>query len=127
MELAPVLLVVLADRVQLQQVIINLVINGIEAMEAVTDRRRELTIRSHRDDSNQVSVCIKDSGVGIRAENADRLFGAFVTTKANGLGMGLSICRSIIQAHGGGIWVEQNLTEGAAFHFTLPLRQENVS
>jgi signal transduction histidine kinase len=126
-ELAPVLPVVLADRVQLQQVIINLVINGIEAMEAVTDRRRELVIRSDRDEADQVSISVKDSGVGISAENADRLFGAFVTTKSNGMGMGLSICRSIIQAHGGCIWVEPNLTEGAAFHFTLPLHQEDAS
>jgi signal transduction histidine kinase len=126
-ELAPVLPVVLADRVQLQQVIINLMINGIEAMEAVTDRPRELVIRSHRDEADQVSIAVEDSGVGIPSENADRLFGAFVTTKSNGMGMGLSICRSIIQAHGGCIWVEPNLTEGAAFHFTLPLHQEDAS
>jgi PAS domain S-box-containing protein len=126
-ELAPVLPVVLADRVQMQQVIINLVINGIEAMEAVTDRPRELVIRSCQDEADQVSIAVKDSGVGIAAENADRLFGAFVTTKSNGMGMGLSICRSIIQAHGGRIWIEPNLTEGAAFHFTLPLHQVDAA
>jgi PAS domain S-box-containing protein len=126
-ELAPALPVVLADRVQLQQVILNLVMNGIEAMEAVTDRPRKLVIRSYRGEADQVSIAVKDSGVGIAAENADRLFGAFVTTKSNGMGMGLSICRSIIQAHGGCIWIEPNLTEGAAFHFTLPLHQVDAS
>jgi signal transduction histidine kinase len=126
-ELAPALPVVLANRVQMQQVIINLVINGIEAMEAVTDRPRELVIRSCHDEADQVSIAVKDSGVGIAAENADRLFGAFVTTKSNGMGMGLSICRSIIQAHGGCIWIEPNLAEGAAFHFTLPLHQVDAS
>jgi PAS domain S-box-containing protein len=126
-ELAPVLPAVLADRVQMQQVIINLVINGIEAMEALIDRPHELVIRSCQDEADQVSITVKDSGVGITAENADRLFGAFVTTKSNGMGMGLSICRSIIQAHGGHIWIEPNLTEGAAFHFTLPLHQVDAS
>jgi C4-dicarboxylate-specific signal transduction histidine kinase len=126
-ELAPVLPMVLANRVQLQQVIINLVTNGIEAMDAVTDRPRELMIRSRRDESDQVSISVTDSGVGISAEHADRLFGPFVTTKSDGMGMGLSICRSIIQAHGGCIWVEPNLIEGAAFHFTLPLHQEDTS
>lgn len=127
MDLAPIMPAVFADRVQLQQVIINLVINAIEAMEEVTDGRRELTVRSDSHGADQVSVCVKDSGVGIRAENANRLFDAFVTTKANGMGMGLSICRSIIQAHGGDIWTEPNLTEGAAFYFTLPSHQNNVT
>jgi C4-dicarboxylate-specific signal transduction histidine kinase len=126
-ELASALPEVLADRVQMQQVIINLVINGIEAMEAITDRPRDLVIRSCQDEADQVSIVVKDSGVGISADNADRLFGAFVTTKSNGMGMGLSICRSIIQAHGGRIWVEPDLTEGAAFHFTLPLHQGGAS
>jgi PAS domain S-box-containing protein len=126
-ELAPALPVVLADRVQMQQVIINLVINGIEAMDAVTDRPRELVIRSCRHEADQVAIAVKDSGVGIAAENADRLFGAFVTTKPNGMGMGLSICRSIIQAHGGCIWIEPNLSEGAAVHFTLPVHRADAS
>jgi C4-dicarboxylate-specific signal transduction histidine kinase len=126
-ELAPVLPVVLADPVQMQQVIINLVINSIEAMEAVTDRPRELVMRSCQDKAGKVSITVKDSGVGIAAENADGLFGAFVTSKSNGMGMGLSICRSIIQAHSGSIWIEPNLTEGAAFHFTVPLHQVDAS
>jgi C4-dicarboxylate-specific signal transduction histidine kinase len=125
MELAPALGVVLADRVQLQQVIINLVMNGIEAMQAVTDRPRELVLRSHQDDAHQVLVSVKDCGVGISSENADRLFDAFFTTKSAGMGMGLSICRSIIEAHGGRVWAEPNLPHGASFHFTLPSHQEH--
>ena len=125
-ELASGLLTVFADRIQLQQVIINLVINSIEAMQSVTDRPRELTIRSRRDGSHQVLVTVKDCGVGISAENADRLFSPFFTTKPNGMGMGLSIGHSIIEAHGGRLWAEANLPQGAAFHFTLPLRQEDA-
>jgi signal transduction histidine kinase len=123
-ELASALPMVLVDRVQLQQVIINLVINSIEAMQSVTDRPRELTIRSRRDGEHQVLLTVKDCGVGISAENADLLFGAFFTTKPSGMGMGLSISRSIIEAHGGRLWAESISPQGAAFHFTLPLRQE---
>jgi PAS domain S-box-containing protein len=126
LELAPALPAVLADRVQLQQVIINLVINGIEAMQAVTDRPRELVLRSHQDGAHQVLVSVKDCGVGISSENADRLFDAFFTTKSAGMGMGLSICRSIIEAHGGRLWAEPNLPQGATFHFTLPSHQEDA-
>jgi signal transduction histidine kinase len=126
-ELASTLPMVFVDRIQLQQVIINLVINGIEAMQSVTDRPRELTIRSRRDGEQQVLVTVKDGGVGIAAENADRLFSAFFTTKPTGMGMGLSIGRSIIEAHGGRLWAEANLPHGAAFHFTLPLGQEDAS
>ena len=126
-ELASGLPMVFVDRIQLQQVIINLVINGIEAMQSVTDRPRELTIRSRRDGEQQVLVTVKDGGVGIAAENADRLFSAFFTTKPTGMGMGLSIGRSIIEAHGGRLWAEANLPHGAAFHFTLPLGQEDAS
>jgi len=127
MELASALPMVLVDRIQLQQVIINLVINGIEAMQPVTDRPRELTIQSRRDKAHQVLVTVKDCGVGISAENADQLFSAFFTTKPSGMGMGLSIGRSIIEAHGGRLWTEPNLPQGAAFHFTLPLPQEDSS
>src|SRR5207302_10632553 len=101
MELAPALSKVLGVRVQLQQVVINLVMNGIEAMESVTDRPRELVIRSGQDETRQVLVSVTDCGVGISAEDADRLFNAFFTTKSSGLGMGLSLCRSIVEAHGG--------------------------
>jgi len=125
-ELASALPMVFVDRIQLQQVIINLLINSIEAMQSITDRPRELTIRSRRDGAHQVLVTVKDCGVGISAENADRLFSAFFTTKPSGMGMGLSIGRSIIEAHGGRLWAESNLFPGAAFHFTLPMYQEDA-
>jgi PAS domain S-box-containing protein len=120
-EFAPALPIILGDRVQLQQVIINLMMNGIEAMGSVTDRRRELVIRSGRDETQQVLLSVTDCGVGISAEDADRVFTAFFTTKSSGMGMGLSICRSIIEAHGGRLWAAANVPHGATFHFTLPL------
>jgi len=126
-ELAPALPVVLADRVQLQQVIINLVINGIEAMQAVTDRPRELVIRSHQDELHQALVTVMDCGVGISAETADRLFIAYFTTKSSGMGMGLSICRSIIEAHGGRLTVFGNVGPGATFQFALPAYRQAAS
>jgi PAS domain S-box-containing protein len=126
MELAPVALMVRADRVQLQQVIINLVMNGIEAMQPVTDRPRELVIRSQLNEANQVVVMVEDRGLGISAESADRLFGAFFTTKSNGLGLGLSICRSIIEGHGGRLSASGNAGPGATFQFTLPHHQEDA-
>ncbi len=124
MELAPALPLVLADRVQLQQVIINLVMNGMEAMQPVTGRPRELVVRSHHDEARQVLVTVDDCGVGISAENADRLFNAFFTTKPGGLGMGLSICRSIIEAHGGRISVFKKTGPGTTFQFSLPSQEE---
>ena len=123
MELAPTLPTVLGDRVQLQQVIINLVMNGIEAMQSVTDRLRELVIQSHQDETEQVLVSVTDCGVGISAEDRGRLFDAFFTTKSSGLGMGLSMCRSIMEAHGGRLWATANLPHGATFLFTLPASQ----
>jgi PAS domain S-box-containing protein len=123
-EFAPALPMILGDRVQLQQVIINLVMNGIEAMQSVTDRPRELTIRSHQDETHRVLVTVTDSGTGISAENVDRLFDAFFTTKSSGMGMGLSICRSIIEAHGGRLWTTANAPHGATFQFTLPVNTD---
>jgi PAS domain S-box-containing protein len=127
MELAPALPVILGERVPLQQVIINLVMNGIEAMQSVTDRPRELVIGSDQDETHRVLVTVTDSGVGISAENADRLFNAFFTTKSSGMGMGLSICRSIVEAHGGRLWVTANLPHGATFQFTLPVNTDIAS
>jgi C4-dicarboxylate-specific signal transduction histidine kinase len=115
---------VFGDRVQLQQVIINVMMNGIEAMAPVTDRPRELVIRSRRHDADHVLVSVRDSGVGIDPDHMDRLFNAFFTTKADGMGMGLSICRSIIEAHGGEMWASPNDGPGATFLFTVQSQQE---
>jgi PAS domain S-box-containing protein len=123
-ELTPALPMILGDRVQLQQVIINLVMNGIEAMQTVTDRPRELVIRSGEDETHQVNLSVKDCGIGISSENANRLFNAFFTTKSCGLGMGLSICRSIVEAHGGRLSASRNLEAGATFQFVLPSYQK---
>jgi signal transduction histidine kinase len=120
-EHAGTLPVILADRVQLQQVILNLVMNGIEAMQPITDRARELVIRSEQDDAQHVRVTVTDCGAGFSAESTDRLFNTFFTTKSSGLGMGLSICRSIIELHGGRIWAVPNVPHGAIVQFTLPL------
>src|SRR6202521_4759634 len=127
MELAPALPMILADRVQLQQVIINLVMNGAEAMQAVTDRPRELAIRSGQDETQQVLVGVTDCGVGISAEDAERLFNPFFTTKSSGMGMGLSICRSIMETHGGRLWATANMPHGATFQFTLPVNADHAS
>ena len=126
-ELASALPPVLGDRVQLQQVVINLVMNALEAMAPVTDRPRDMLIRSQRDDSNEVLVVVRDSGTGIDSENSERLFNAFFTTKPTGMGMGLSICRSIIAAHGGRLWASPNADHGATFQFTLPSNSQGVS
>ncbi|MEA2884560.1 MAG: hypothetical protein QOH32_3816 [Bradyrhizobium sp.] len=127
-EFAPALPTVLGDRVQLQQVIINLVMNGIEAMQPVTDRPRELVIRSRQDEAQHACVSVTDRGVGISAENANRLFNAFFTTKSSGLGMGLSICRSIVEAHGGRLSAcPSDEGAGATFQFILPPHQEDAS
>jgi PAS domain S-box-containing protein len=127
MELAPTLPTILGDRVQLQQVIINLVMNGFEAMQCITDRPRELVIQSRQDVTQQVLVGVTDSGVGISVEDVDRLFNPFFTTKSSGMGMGLSICRSIMEAHGGRLWATANIPHGATFQFTLPVNADRAS
>jgi PAS domain S-box-containing protein len=114
------LMAIHGDRIQLQQVLLNLISNGIEAMQVVLDRPRELVIRSERDGAKQVRVTVTDCGTGLSAENASKIFEPFVTTKGTGMGMGLSICRSIIDAHGGRIWASVSEPYGAAIQFTLP-------
>ena len=125
-ELATATSLVLGDRVQLQQVVINLVMNGIEAMETVTDRPRELVIRSRCDEAQSMIVSVTDCGVGISRDDADRLFKAFFTTKSGGMGMGLSICRSIVETHGGRLSASRNEGHGATFQFVLPFHQEDT-
>ena len=127
-ELASAMPLAIADRIQLQQVIINLVMNGIEAMREIASRPRALVIRSHQDEAEQVVVAVKDSGIGVPADTTDRLFEAFFSTKPSGLGMGLSICRSIIEDHGGRLWATANDGEpGATFRFVLPSLRESAA
>ena len=114
-----------ADRIQLQQVILNLMMNAIEAMSGVSEGPRELLVRSGIDGSKQVEISVQDSGPGIDPESLDHLFEAFYTTKAQGLGMGLAISRSIIDAHGGRLWASANPDKGATLQFTLPTRGGN--
>ena len=118
---------VLGDRVQLQQVIINLVMNAIEAMTAVTGRPCTVLIQVYRNEDGDVVVAVQDSGSGIGPEEANRLFKPFFTTKAHGMGMGLSICRSIIERHEGRIWASQNAGPGATLQFALPTCREDAS
>src|ERR1700722_15085013 len=121
LDLAPALPLITADRVQLQQVIINLVMNGADAMQTIANGPRALMIRSRQAEPDQVLVAVKDSGVGIAPGNADRLFAPFFSTKPSGLGMGLAICHSIIEDHGGRLWAADNDEgPGATFQFALP-------
>ena len=115
------------DRVQLQQVVLNLVMNGIEAMSSVGGRARELVIATQNLDPDQVQVSVEDSGIGIDPEKLDKIFDSFYTTKPGGMGMGLSISRSILQAHGGRLWATGKDGPGTIFHFTLPKYQEGES
>lgn len=119
-DLAPHLPPVLGDRIQLQQVILNLMLNGIEAMTGTGNRSRRLVIRTQMQDANQVRISVEDSGIGVKAEIMGRLFEPFFTTRSQGIGMGLPISRSIIEAHGGRLWAESIVNQGSVFQFTLP-------
>jgi signal transduction histidine kinase len=145
-DLASDLPLVRGDKIQLQQVILNLVLNAIYAIGAVTDGPRELQLISEKTGPSQggsetennqrsnlasaqcaeVLITVRDSGTGFDPQNIDRLFNAFYTTKSQGLGMGLSISRSIIEAHGGRLWATVNVPRGAVFQFTLPARIEDL-
>jgi PAS domain S-box-containing protein len=118
--LAEALLPVQGDRVQLQQVVLNLILNAVEAMSTVEAGPRELLISTEQTQTGGVLVSVRDSGPGIDPDHVDRVFEAFYTTKSSGVGMGLSICRSIIDAHGGRLWADMNASRGAVFRFTLP-------
>jgi PAS domain S-box-containing protein len=113
------------DRVQLQQVILNLILNAVEAMSAVDEGVREIFISTEQSPTNSVLVAVRDSGPGIAPERREHVFDAFYTTKSSGVGMGLSICRSIIGVHGGRLWVEENKPRGAVFKFILPVAERN--
>ena len=126
-QLAEGLPVIRADRVQLQQVILNLIINAVEAMSGVGEGARELLISTGRDASNGVLISLRDSGPGLDPKSLDRLFEAFYTTKAQGMGLGLAISRSIIEAHGGRLWASANVPRGASFQFTVPASPDTGS
>jgi PAS domain S-box-containing protein len=127
MRLANDLPLVPGDRVQLQQVLLNLILNAIEAMSTTDDGPRELLVTTAEDPATGVSITVGDSGPGVTPETLAHLFDAFYTTKSDGMGMGLSICRSIVEGHGGRIWATANEPRGAVFHFTLPREAETVA
>ena len=126
-ELADDLPLVTGDRVQLQQVILNLLRNGSDAMSTVEDRPRQLVIRTERDDGDQLRLTVQDAGVGFDPQAADRLFDAFYTTKGNGMGIGLSVSRSIIERHHGRLWAALNDGPGATFSFSIPRAYEGLA
>ena len=115
------------DRVQLQQVILNLIINAVEALSSVSEGSRELVITTGKGEPDGVLVVVRDSGPGLSSPGLERIFEAFYTTKPGGLGMGLSICRSIIEAHGGRLWATAAQPQGATFQFTLPAQSNQAA
>jgi signal transduction histidine kinase len=123
MDLATNLPQLMGDGVQLQQVMMNLILNGIDAMKDV-DGARELAIKSELADNEQLMVSIRDTGVGLPPQQTEQIFNAFFTTKPHGTGMGLRISRSIVESHGGRLWASDNLPRGASFFFTLPTKAE---
>jgi signal transduction histidine kinase len=117
----------MGDRVQLQQVILNLILNASDALSGVDDRPRQLAIRTGRDEGDRVRLSVQDAGVGFDPQAVDRLFEAFYTTKSGGMGIGLSVSRSIIESHGGRLWAAPNNGPGATFSFSIPRASEGVT
>jgi signal transduction histidine kinase len=126
-ELAGDLPLVTGDRVQLQQVILNLLRNASDAMNTVHDRPRELLIRTERDEGDRVLLSVKDAGIGFDPQSADRLFETFYTTKNDGMGVGLYVSRSIIESHQGRLWATLNDGPGATFSFSIPRRPDSAT
>lgn len=120
LELSPYLPHVLGDRIQLQQVVVNLLMNGIDAISNTTDRPRNVIIRTESQSGGQIRVSVQDSGIGVNPDVMKRLFEPFFTTRPNGMGMGLAISRSIIEVHGGRLWAESDGSTGSVFYFRLP-------
>jgi signal transduction histidine kinase len=127
LQLAPDLPWVLGDKVQMQQVIMNLILNAADAMSTIEDRDRTLILKTWSHDDRQVCFEARDSGIGFKAEDAGRIFESFHTTKPGGMGMGLSISRSIVESHGGRIWAAANDGPGATLQFTLPTQSPSGS
>jgi signal transduction histidine kinase len=126
-EFADDLPTVTGDRVQLQQVILNLLRNASDAMSGVEDRPRQLLVRTEREDGDRVRVTVRDAGVGVDCQSMDNLFDAFYTTKSGGMGIGLSLSRSIVERHHGRLWAEPNDGPGATFSFSIPRSPESVT
>ena len=126
-ELADDLPLVTGDRVQLQQVILNLLRNASDAMSSIDDRPRDLVVRTEPDDNDRVRLSVTDVGVGFETQSADRLFEAFYTTKNEGMGIGLSISRSIIERHHGRLWATPNKGPGVTFSFSIPCKPEGLT
>ena len=114
------------DKIQLQQVVLNLLVNSFEAMKDVPVEEREVLVLTELDHADMVHTAIKDCGLGLTSDNKEKIFQPFYTTKHNGLGIGLSISRAIIEAHGGQLWAENSSDRGATFHFTLPVNGQEV-
>jgi signal transduction histidine kinase len=117
---------VVGDRVQLQQVFLNLILNAVESMATVSDRERTLVLASRPGDDATVQVSVQDSGVGIGSADPERIFDAFYSTKPQGMGMGLFICRSIIESHGGRLWASPSAPHGLTFHVILPIHESKL-
>jgi signal transduction histidine kinase len=116
---------ILGDRIQLQQVLLNLLVNGIEAMSKVPEDQRQLVIEAQphvSEDKSVILITVTDSGIGLKAEDLSRVFETFYTTKADGMGMGLAISRSIVETHGGRLWATANADLGATFQLILPVQ-----
>jgi C4-dicarboxylate-specific signal transduction histidine kinase len=123
LELSPKLPAVQGHRGQLQQIILNIITNAADAMRAITDRTRVLQVKSAALESNRIMISLEDTGTGIESKDLERIFDAFFTTKPNGMGMGLAICRSIVEAHGGSLTASTGLPHGSVFQIALPCRQ----
>ena len=123
LELSPKLPAVQGHRGQLQQIILNIITNAADAMRAITDRTRVLQVKSAALESNRIMISLEDTGTGIESKDLERIFDAFFTTKPNGMGMGLAICRSIVEAHGGSLTASPGLPHGSVFQIALPCRQ----
>ena len=117
---------VTGDRVQLQQVILNLLRNAADAMGGIDDRPRQLLVKTQRDNAGHVQLTVQDVGIGLDPKGADRVFDAFYTTKNDGMGIGLSVSRTIIESHHGRLWAEPNDGPGAAFSFSIPTGPQSV-
>jgi two-component system sensor kinase FixL len=126
LDLDPDLPLVRGDHVQLQQVLLNLLLNGFEAMAELAPDQRRLGVRTQQVSAHMVEVAVHDCGVGLNENHLERIFDAFYTTKHTGIGLGLSVCRSILAAHGGRIWAVNNPDRGVTFYFTLPVNEAKV-